>query len=153
MFLLAALSVQTVWEGLESSTVRPMFYFLMVSHFTTGCQDLWGQWECMEISVRRCYVQALSHSSIQLFPSQINKNDKKANIVFPLSHLSLFLSVTQQLAHTVCQWVWVGWAWSVSFSLRWGDIPAQAQSGAEREGVKWCPEPAHRSLSFWLTAL
>lgn len=133
MFALAALSVQSMWERLESSTVRPVFYFLTVSHFTVSCQELWGQRECMEISAM-LFLPVLSCSNIL---SPITKSDKKRR-------LSTHFYVTQRLARLPAG---TGWAGAVLLRLRWGDVPAQARSGAVVGGrVKWFSKPAYKSL-------
>ncbi len=128
MFALAACSVQAVWEGQGSSSLKPMFYFLTASHFTSICQDLWGQRECMEISARRWYIQALSHPNIQLFLSQIIKSDNKTLV-------SISLSVTLQAS-------------VVMFPLRSGDVPAQAQSGAVAGGARVVPHTNTQELKL-----
>lgn len=139
MFALAAHSILTVWEGLRSSTVRPMFYFLTVSHFTSDCQDLWGQQECMEISARCCYIQALSHSNIQLFffSHKSSKLDKE------LTQLSLVpsLSLCDTLAGTFANRYRMGWCSIVSPEVRWHPSTSSVRCSCWR-WVKWCPKPA-----------
>lgn len=116
MFALAALSILTVWQGPGSSTVRPVFYFLTVSRFTSACQALWGKWERIDISLRCGNIRALSHIHA---PTVFSRSSLRSTESKRCS-----VCVTQRLAHTRRR------VNLYCLALRWGDVPAQAQSGA-----------------------
>lgn len=103
----------------------------------------------MEISARRCCVQALSHSNIQVFPSQIIKNDKTL-VSFSLSLCDTVVG-TYASRYRVSQYTVVFPRGEVTSLHKLSQV--QLLEGGRRwrwgggGGVKWCPKPAHRSLS------